>query len=160
MASPVTSTDYKSSSSDNKQRISGGKFGNPMGGTPWIEMDEDFVSYDSVEDKVFVNKAGSCKVALDTPLRSFSLKSPTDDSDISFADFIAMLQSQGSFMDKDFFTIFYSLGRRTQVLRDAYVLALRAQAEAQAVYDLEQSEASFATLNAAIAATEAARGEM
>lgn len=160
MSNPITATDYKSSSSANKQRISGGKFGNPMGGTPWVDMDEDFVSYDSVEDKVFVNKAGSCKVTLDKPLRMFSLKSPVDDSDIPFADFIAMLQGQGSFTDKDFFTIFYSLGRRTQALRDAYVVAVRAQAAAQAAYDLEQSEANLAALNSAIAATETARGEM
>ena len=160
MASPVTPTDYKADSTQGKQRIYGGKFFNPMGGTPSVVLDEQFISYDAVSDKIYVNEAGSCQVALNDPAKPLILRSPVDDTEIPLATFIAKIQTQGAFHNEDFFITFYSLGRRTQLARDAYNAAVKVQAEAQAVYDLEQSEANLAALNAVIAATEAARGDM
>jgi hypothetical protein len=157
---PITATDYKATSIQGKQRVYGGKFSNPMGGVPSVNFDEELITYDSATDTVFRNQAGGCQAALTDPAKPLTLRSPVDDTEIPLATFIAKLQSQGQFTNEDFFVTFYSLARRAQLARDAYNAAVRVQAEAQAVYDLEQSEASFATLNAAIAATEAARGGM
>ena len=160
MASPVTPTDYKADSTQGKQRIYGGKFFNPMGGTPSVVLDEQFISYDAVSDKIYVNEAGSCQAVLTDPARPLTLRSPADDTEIPMATFISKLQGQGQFTNEDFFIAFYSLGRRTQLARDVYNAAVKVQAEAQAAYDLEQSEANLAALNAAIALTEAARSVM
>lgn len=160
MASPITSTDYKADSTQGKQRIYGGKFFNPMGGTPSVVLDEQFISYDSVSDKIYVNEAGSCQAALNDPAKPLTLRSPVDDTEIPLSAFLTKLQAQGQFTNEDFFIAFYSLGRRTQLARDAYNAAFKVQAEAQAAYDADTSEANLVVLNTAIADTEAARGEM
>lgn len=160
MASPIAATDYKASTIQGKQRIYGGKFSNPMGGTPSVSFDEELITYDSATDTVFRNQAGGCQAALTDSAKPLTLRSPVDDAEIPLATFIAKLQAQGQFTNEDFFVTFYSLARRAQLARDAYNAAVKAQAEAQAAYDLEQSEANLAALNAAIAATEAARGDM
>lgn len=160
MASPVTTTDYKAATIQGKQRIYGGKFANPMGGTPSVSFDEELITYDAVSDTVFRNPAGGCQAALTDAAKPIILRSPVDDTEIPLATFLAKLQAQGQFTNEDFFLVFYSLGRRAQLARDVYVLAQRAQATAQAAYDADTSEANIAVLNTAIAATEAARGEM
>lgn len=160
MANPVTPTDYKASAIQGKQRIYGGKFLNPMGGVPSVNFDEELITYDSGADAVYRNQAGGCQAALNDPAKPLTLRSPVDDTEIPLSAFIAKLQTQGQFTNEDFFIAFYSLGRRTQLARDSYNVAVGVQAEAQAAYDLGQSEANLATLNTAIAATEAARGEM
>ena len=160
MASPVTTTDYKAASIQGKQRIYGGKFSNPMGGTPSVSFDEELITYDSTTDTVFRNQAGGCQATLPDATKPLTLRSPADDTEIPLATFVAKIQGQGVVTNEDFYIFFYSLGRRAQLARDAYNAAVKAQAEAQAAYDLEQSEVGLATLNAAIAATEAARGEM
>lgn len=160
MLNPIAATDYKASTIQGKQRVYGGKFSNPMGGVPSVNFDEELITYDSGADAVYRNQAGGCQAALTDPAKPLTLRSPEDDAEIPLSEFIAKLQAQGRFTNEDFFITVYSLARRAQLARDAYVLALRAQSEAQAAYDLEQSEANLAALNAAIAATEVARGEM
>ena len=160
MANPITTTDYKASSIQGKQRIYGGKFANPMGGTPSVNFDEELITYDSVSDSVYRNQTGGCQAALTDPAKPLVLRSPTDDTEIPLAAFIAKLQAQGAVTNEDFFTFFYSLGRRAQLARDTYNAAVRAQSEAQVAYDADKSEANLAALNAAIIAVEAARGDM
>ena len=160
MASPITTTDYKAATIQGKQRIYGGKFANPMGGTPSVSFDEELITYDSATDTVFRNQAGDCQAALTDPAKPLTLRSPVDDTEIPLTAFITKLQGQGQFTNEAFFICFYSLGRRAQLARDAYNAAVRSQSEAQAAYDSDTSEANLAALNAAIAATEAARGEM
>ena len=160
MANPITPTDYKAASIQGKQRIYGGKFSNPMGGVPSVNFDEELITYDSGADAVYRNQAGGCQAALTDPAKPLTLRSPVDDTEIPLATFIAKLQAQGQFTNEDFFICFYSLGRRAQLARDTYNAAMRVQAEAQAAYDADPSEANLAALNSAIAATEAARGEM
>ena len=160
MANPIATTDYKASTIQGKQRVYGGKFSNPMGGVPSVNFDEELIAYDSGADAVYRNQAGGCQAALTDPAKPLTLRSPADDAEIPLATFIAKLQAQGQFTNEDFFVTFYSLARRAQLARDAYNAAVKVQAEAQIAYDADTSEASFATLNAAIAATEAARGEM
>ena len=157
---PITNTDYKANAIGGKQRIYGGKFSNPMGGTPSVNFDEELITYDSITDAIYRNQTGGCQAALTDPAKPLTLRSPVDDAEIPLATFIAKLQGQGQFTNEDFFICFYSLGRRAQLARDAYNAAVKAQAEAQAVYDADTSEANLAALNAAIAVAEAARGEM
>lgn len=160
MTNPITVTDYKASTIQGKQRIYGGKFSNPMGGTPSVSFDEELITYDSTSDAVFRNPAGGCQAALTDPAKPLTLRSPADDTEIPLAAFVAKLQGQGVVTNEDFFIAFYSLGRRAQLARDTYNAAVRTQAEAQAVYDADTSEANLAALNAAIAAVDVARGEM
>ena len=160
MANPITATDYKASSIQGKQRIYGGKFSNPMGGTPSVNFDEELITYDSITDATYRNQTGGCQASLTDATKPLTLRSPADDAEIPLAAFIAKLQGQGQFTNEDFFIAFYSLARRAQLARDAYNSAVRAQSEAQAVYDADPSEANLAALNASIAATEVARGEM
>lgn len=160
MSSPIVSTDYKASTTQGKQRIYAGKFSNPMGGIPSVYFDEEFITYDTVTDKVYTNQAGNCSAALSNASRELVLRNPVDDTVISIESFITKLTSQGKFTDEDFFIAFYSLGRRAQLARDTFIVAQRAQIEAQSAYDVDPSEVNLAALNSAIAATEAARGEM
>lgn len=160
MSNPITATDYKAASTQGKQRIYGGKFSNPMGGTPSVNFDEELITYDAITDAIYRNQTGGCQASLIDPTKEIVLRSPVDDSVIPMETFAAKIQVQGKFTNEDFFIAFYSLGRRAQLARDAYLLAQRAQAEAKATYDADQNEANLTTLNAAIAATEAARGEM
>lgn len=160
MANPIAATDYKAPAIQGKQRVYGGKFSNPMGGVPSVNFDEELITYDSATDTVFRNQAGGCQAALTDPAKPLTLRSPADDVEIPLATFISKLQAQGQFTNEDFFITFYSLARRAQLARDAYNAAARAQAEAQVVYDATPSEGNLAVLNAAIAATEAARGAM
>lgn len=160
MANQVTATDYKAASIQGKQRICSGKFINPMGGTPSVHFDEEKIIYDAVDETTTTIPGGNCQVSLTNAVRELPLRSPVDDTMITVTDFIAKLQTQGNIRDEDFFTIFYSLGRRTQLARDTYNAAVKAQAIAQAAYDTDPSEANLAAMNTAIAATEAARGEM
>ena len=39
MDNPITPSDYKATSIQGKQRISGGKFSNPMGGQPSVDFE-------------------------------------------------------------------------------------------------------------------------
>lgn len=160
MSNPITATDYKAASTQGKQRIYGGKFSNPMGGIPSVNFDEELIIYDAVADAVYRNQTGGCQASLIDPTKEITLRSPVDDSVIPIETFVAKLQGQGVVTNEDFYVFFYSLGRRAQLARDAYVTAQRAQEEAQVTYDKDQSEVNLATLNAAIAVTEAARGEM
>ena len=160
MANPIAATDYKVSAIQGKQRIYGGKFSNPMGGTPSVSFDEELITYDSITDSTYRNQTGGCQAALNDAAKPLVLRSPADDTEIPLATFITKLQSQGQFTNEDFFICFYSLGRRAQLARDAYNAAVRVRAEAQAVYDADTIEANLAALNAAITAVEVARGEM
>ena len=160
MTNPITVTDYKASSIHGKQRIYGGKFSNPMGGTPSVSFDEELITYDGTTDTVFRNQAGGCQATLTDATKPLTLRSPVDDSIIAHSAFISKLQAQGTITNEDFFLMFYSLGRGAQSARDAHIAAQKAQAVAQAAYDADQSEANLAALNSAIAATEAAIGEM
>lgn len=160
MTNPITVTDYKTSSIHGKQRIYGGKFSNPMGGTPSVSFDEELITYDSGADAVYRNQAGGCQASLTDPAKPLTLRSPVDDTEIPLATFIAKIQAQGAITNEDFFIAFYSLGRRAQLARDTYNAAVKAQAAAQIAYDADQSGANLAALNAAITTTEAARGDM
>ena len=160
MANPIAATDYKASTIQGKQRIYGGKFSNPMGGTPSVSFDEEWVIYDPTTGEIRRSPVVGCQAALTDPTKALPLKSTVDDTEIPLEAFIAKIQAQGKLTPEDFFIYFYRLGRRTQLARDAYNVAARVQAEAQAAYDLEQSEANLAALNSTIAAVEAARGDM
>lgn len=78
MANPITATDYKAETTQCKQRIYGGKFFNPMGGTPSVVLDEQFISYDAVSDKIYVSEAGSCQAALEQRLATLQNNEQVD----------------------------------------------------------------------------------
>lgn len=119
MTTPISPTDYKSTSIQGKQRIFGGKFDNPMGGVPSVSFDEELIVYDATSDTTYRNPAGNCSTSLMDPAQELPLRSPEDDSSIDINVFIAKLQAQGKFTDEDFYIAFYSLGRRAQIQRDA-----------------------------------------
>lgn len=132
---PITPTDYKAAAISGKQRIYGGTFSNPMGGTPSVDFDEELITYDSIADLIIRNKTGGCQASLTDITKPIVLRSPVDDTVIPLAAFIAKIQAQGVITNEDFFIVFYSLGRRTQLARDICRTAIRAQASAQEVYN-------------------------
>lgn len=103
----VEVTDYKADKIKGKQRIYGGKFGNELGGTPWMSFDEELVTVDESTGTVFRNQVGSCMVQLTEPAKVLTLRNPLDDSVIGTASYM------------DVMVMLYSLGRQTQVERDA-----------------------------------------
>jgi hypothetical protein len=110
----IEPTEYKTADTKSKQRIHGGKFGNALGQIPWISFDEEFVTYDSVADKIYTNPAGSCQCSLTDPLKTLTLRNPLDDSIIGESTY------------QDVFVLLYSLGRQTQIERDAEMIAAMA----------------------------------
>lgn len=102
----IESTDYKADKIKGKQRIHGGKFGNELGGTPWMSFDEELVTVDETNGAVFRNQVGSCMVQLTDPAKTLTLRNPLDDSVIGTASYM------------DVMVMLYSLGRQTQVERD------------------------------------------
>lgn len=103
----IDPTDYKAQQISGKQRVYGGSFTNELGATPAIVFNEELITLDGVTGAVYRNQVGSCVATLTDPAKPLTLRSPVDDSVIGQATY------------QDVMVMLYSLGRQTQLERDA-----------------------------------------
>jgi hypothetical protein len=136
----ILDTEYKTSTTKSKQRVFGGRFGNEFNGIPWITMDEEFITEDSISGTIYHNPCGAVSAQLIDPTKSLSLRNPLDDSIIGSATY------------GDVMVMIYSLGRQLQLDRDVLVIAQKAVADAQIAYDADPSVANLEALQTAQAA--------
>lgn len=107
----IQPTDYRTDKIFSKPRIYGGRFGNEWQGVPWITMDEELLTEDTVAQVFYHNQCGSLTAQLTDPDKQIELRNPIDDSVIGTATY-------GQVM-----LMIYSLGRALQLERDAAILA-------------------------------------
>lgn len=113
----IEPTEYKTATTKNKQRINSFTGSNELGGVPSIVFNEEFITYDSVSDRVIKTPVGSVATSLTDPLKPLTLRNPLDDTVIGAAQY------------QDVFVMLYSLGRQTQIDRDEALIAARKQAQ-------------------------------
>jgi hypothetical protein len=90
-----------------------------------MHFDESFLSWDAMAEKLYTNDAGSCRCELTDPLKTLTLRNPLDDTILPIELFIAKLTAQGGPIYEDIFIMLYSVGRQTQIERDAEMIAAR-----------------------------------
>jgi hypothetical protein len=107
----ILDTEYKTATTKSKQRVYGGRFGNEFNGIPWITMDEEVLTEDSVSGLIYHNQCGSVNAQLTDPTKQIELRNPLDDSVIGSATY------------GDVMAMIYSLGRSLQMERDAALVS-------------------------------------
>jgi hypothetical protein len=142
----ILDTEYKTSTTKSKQRVFGGRFGNEFNGIPWITMDEEVITEDSVSGTIYHNQCGSVTAQLIDPTKTLTLRNPLDDSAIGSATY------------GDVMVMIYSLGRQLQLDRDVLVAAQKTVADAQAAYSADNSPENLTALEAAQAALATLQG--
>lgn len=121
----IEPTEYKATTTTNKQRIHAFKGLHPLGGIPSIIWDESFLSYDSIADRLIVNEVGSVATSMTDPAKPLALRNTSDDTILPIELFIAKLTAQGGAVYEDVFIFLYSLGRQAQIERDEAMIAAR-----------------------------------
>lgn len=121
----IEPTEYKTTTTKNKQRINSFTGSNELGGVPSIVFNEEFVTYDEVADRVIKTPVGSVATSMTDPLKSLVLRNTSDDTILPIELFIAKLTAQGGAVYEDVFLFLYSLGRQTQIERDEALIAAR-----------------------------------
>lgn len=106
----IEPTEYKTATTPSKQRICSFSGSNELGGIPSITFNEELVTHDTILDRVYHTPVGSCSTALTDPAKVLTKRNPVDDSIIG----------EGTYMDA--MVLIYSLGRQTQIERDAALL--------------------------------------
>jgi len=136
----ILETEYKTATTKSKQRVFGGRFGNEFNGIPWITMDEEVITEDSISGTIYHNPCGAVSAQLIDPTKSLTLRNPLDDSVLATATY------------GDVMVMIYSLGRQLQLDRDVLVMAQKAAVGAQIAYDADPTVANLEDLQAAQAA--------